>query len=99
MARAGLPPSRSHRTMKQQATGMTRASAAAAAVLLTLPAVAAYPQQHGHPPSAPTTKFGTVHFATSCKPTVAAQFDRAVALLHSFEFGESIRTFTAVLAT
>ena len=30
--------------------------------------------------------------------TVAAPFDRAVALLHSFEFGESIRTFKSVLA-
>lgn len=39
-----------------------------------------------------------VHFPTSCSPDVASQFDRAVALLHSFEFGASIRGFGEVLA-
>ena len=41
---------------------------------------------------------GTVHFPTSCRPEVAPRFDRAVALLHSFEFGAAIRGFDAVLA-
>ncbi len=41
---------------------------------------------------------GAVHFATSCRPDVASEFDRAVTLLHSFEFRESIRSFDAVLA-
>ena len=53
-------------------------------------------------PGAPrqtTEKLGTVHFPTSCAPAVTPQFDRAVALLHSFEFGASIRTFDEVLAT
>ena len=48
---------------------------------------------------ASTPQLGTVHFATSCSPSVAPQFDRAVALLHSFEFGASIREFSGVLAT
>ena len=43
-------------------------------------------------------RLGTVHFQTSCSPTVASRFDRAVALLHSFEFGSSIRAFNEVLA-
>jgi tetratricopeptide (TPR) repeat protein len=77
---------------------MKRAFAAAAAILLTLPAVV-YSQQQAHPQGPPTETLGTVHFATSCSPSVAPQFDRAVALLHSFEFGESIRTFNEVLAT
>lgn len=77
---------------------MTRVSVAVAAVLFTLPAFAAYPQEHVHPQGAPTEDFGTVHFATSCSPRVAPQFDRAVALLHSFEFGASIRAFNEVLA-
>jgi len=77
---------------------MTRVSVAAAAVLLTLPALAAYPQEHAHSEAASTEKLGTVHFATSCNPSVAPQFDRAVALLHSFEFGASIQAFNAVLA-
>jgi hypothetical protein len=43
-------------------------------------------------------KLGTVHFPTSCAPVVAPQLNRAVALLHSFEFGGSIRAFEGVLA-
>lgn len=43
-------------------------------------------------------KLGTVHFQTTCKPTVAQRFDRGVALLHSFEFAASIRAFNEVLA-
>lgn len=70
---------------------------AVAAVLLTLPACAAY-GQHADPNTAPAERLGTVHFATSCNPAVAPQFDRAVALLHSFEFGASIRAFNEVLA-
>lgn len=77
---------------------MTRLSVAAAAVLLTLPAPAAYAQGHAHSQGVPAEQLGTVHFATSCSPRVAPQFDRAVALLHSFEFGASIRAFDAVLA-
>ena len=43
-------------------------------------------------------RLGTVHFPTSCDRAVTRQFDRAVALLHSFEFGASIRAFKDVLA-
>ncbi len=43
-------------------------------------------------------QLGTVHFATSCDRAVTPHFDRAVALLHSFEFGASIRAFNDVLA-
>src|SRR5215210_2746445 len=49
--------------------------------------------KHGHP-----EKLGTVHFPTTCSPAVAPKFDRAIALLHSFEFGASIRAFNEVLA-
>jgi hypothetical protein len=76
---------------------MTRVSATAAVAFLTLPAFAAYSQEHAHAPGA-VEQLGTVHFATSCSPKVAPQFDRAVALLHSFEFGASIRAFNEVLA-
>jgi hypothetical protein len=52
-------------------------------------------QEHTHPLG---EQLGTVHFTTSCDRAVAPQFDRAVALLHSFEFGASIRAFNEVLA-
>ena len=54
-------------------------------------------QQHAHMAGA-DDGLGTVHFATSCQPAVAPQFDRAVALLHSFEFGAAIDGFNSVLA-
>ena len=77
---------------------MTRISLVVAATLSVLPAAAAYSQQHAHPPAAVSEKLGTVHFPTSCSPAVAPRFDRAVTLLHSFEFGASIRAFNEVLA-
>ncbi len=53
-------------------------------------------QQHAHPQG---ERLGVVHFPTSCSPAVTPQFDRAVALLHSFEFGAAIRGFQTVLAS
>jgi hypothetical protein len=70
----------------------------AAAVLLALPVLAARAQDPARPQSAPAEQLGTVHFETSCSPKVAPRFDRAIALLHSFEFGESIKTFNDVIA-
>ena len=67
---------------------MARVSLAAVAVLLVLPASTAQTQE----------QLGSVHLATSCRPEVAVAFDRGLALLHSFEFGESIRAFEGVLA-
>ena len=41
--------------------------------------------QHDHPEGGkPPDRLGTVHFPTSCSPEVEKDFDRAVALLHSF---------------
>src|SRR5262245_10025826 len=62
-------------------------------VLIAL-AFAAAPlaQEHQHPAG---ETLGTVHFQTSCAAPAQAQFDRAMALLHSFEFGPAIEGFTA----
>jgi hypothetical protein len=70
----------------------------AAAVLLLVAAGPAASQEHAHRPGEPSERLGTVHFETSCSPAVAPRFDRAVTLLHSFEFGESLRAFQEVLA-
>ena len=53
--------------------------------------------QHEHP-APPDEKLGRVHFATSCGPEVAARFDRAIALLHSFSFSGAKKGFEEVLA-
>lgn len=65
-----------------------------ASTLAGIPLSATHAQNPAH---AHNETLGTVHFATSCAAGVQPQFDRAVALLHSFEFGESIKAFTEVL--
>jgi tetratricopeptide (TPR) repeat protein len=41
-------------------------------------------------------QLGQVQFTTSCQPAVQAQFNRAVALLHSFSFDTSAKAFEEV---
>ncbi len=52
-------------------------------------------QEHEHGAG---EKLGSVSFATSCTPAVQKEFNRAVALLHSFQFSRAIEGFNAVLA-
>jgi len=66
-----------------------------AALLLVSHTVQTQEHRHGE---APDEKLGTVTFQTSCSTTAQPTFNRAVALLHSFEFGRSIDAFTSVLA-
>ena len=49
-------------------------------------------QQHGS-----DERLGQVHFATSCNERAQSDFNRAVALLHSFQFSAAIEGFNAVL--
>ena len=62
--------------------------------LLTLLATSVRAEhQHGN-----GEKLGTVHFATSCNEGAQKEFNRAVALLHSFQFSRAIEGFNTVLA-
>jgi hypothetical protein len=45
----------------------------------------------------PPEQLGTVHFATSCSSAVGQQFNRSMALLHSFWAKDAIEGFHAVL--
>src|SRR4051812_44684834 len=56
--------------------------------------ISAYAQEMEH---APHEQLGTVHFETSCAPAAQVEFDRGVALLHSFQFGRARESFRAVL--
>ena len=49
---------------------------------------------HHHELSA--EEVGSVHFSTSCSKTVSESFNRAVALLHSFQYEQSRQTFLQV---
>src|SRR6266853_4974416 len=43
-------------------------------------------------------QLGKVHFPNSCDPAVAVEFDRGVAMLHSFWYSAAEATFRDVLA-
>jgi hypothetical protein len=65
-----------------------------AAVLLLFTVGRGNTQEHQHGNG---EKLGTVHFATSCNELAQSEFNRAVALLHSFQFSRAIEGFNAVL--
>jgi hypothetical protein len=65
-----------------------------AAVLLLFAAARGMTQEHEH---ANGEKLGEVHFATSCNEVAQREFNRAVALLHSFQFSRAVEGFNAVL--
>jgi len=65
-------------------------------LLLALSVCSSSQETHEHP--APE-RLGKVHFPTSCKTAVQAQFDRAVALLHSFAYRAAENAFKTVVQT
>jgi hypothetical protein len=71
----------------------------ATALALSLPPPAGAGQSHAghdHAGGRPPEQLGRVSFPTSCDARVQAQFERGVALLHSFWFGEGLKAFTAI---
>jgi hypothetical protein len=79
---------------------MKRAARASFVVgfMLWAGAPGAFAQEHQHDHGAGPV-VGTVHFSTSCNQAVARDFDRAIALLHSFWYSAAIEAFTGVLKT
>ena len=73
---------------------MRRIAFALAAVLAAPWTAVAQHDQH----AAVGDQLGTVHFETSCAPLTRADFDRAIALLHSFEYRPAMESLTKVLA-
>jgi hypothetical protein len=80
--------------MHERPSALTVAMIAAVVTLATAPA-----QQPQHDHGTPGMRLGAVHFDTSCAPAVRQDFDRGVALLHSFWFSAAIESFTTVLKT
>jgi len=66
----------------------------AALAVAAATALGAAQERHDHPAA---EKLGSVHFETSCTAAAQPIFDRAVALLHSFDFGRAIDGFNAAL--
>src|SRR5437868_14085031 len=69
------------------------AALVAVGVVLSPQVGGAEPEMHSHPPP---ERLGTVTFATSCAATVSHDFERAVALLHSFAYDVAEKAFRGV---
>ena len=67
---------------------------AASALGLAIPA---REKQHQNPLPGSEEGFGQVHMDISCAPAVAAEFDRALALLHNFWYVRALERFNQVL--
>ncbi len=67
-----------------------------AGFLVTLLATSGIAQEHQHGKG---EKLGAVHFATSCNEGAQKEFERAVALLHSFQFNHAIQGFNTALTS
>ena len=70
--------------------GLVKARGRAIALTVLLLTAAAVASAHDG------EKLGSVHFPISCVPAVQADFERAVALLHSFWYEEAVKAFTAI---
>jgi tetratricopeptide (TPR) repeat protein len=66
-------------------------------VAFGLAASGAWPHDEGAATGRPPEKLGTVSFAVSCNPPAQAEFNRAMALFHSFWFTHAIQSFSKVL--
>ena len=67
-----------------------------AGLVYQIAVVAQTPHQHTHEMG---EKLGRVNFATSCNKAAQQQFNRAVALLHSFWYDEAEKAFIQVTRT
>lgn len=77
--------------MKKRAIGL-----AAMACLLLAPAIFAQDEEHHHHDDG--EQLGSVNFPTSCSPDVQKSFERAVALMHSFQYKQAGEGFDNVAA-
>jgi tetratricopeptide (TPR) repeat protein len=80
--------------MFKKAFGLAAAVSAAATM-----ATAALAQTGDLAKAKPAEELGRVQFQTSCTAQAQAQFERALAMLHSFFFPETIKAFSAVAET
>lgn len=70
----------------------------ASAAILAVGPTLGQDEEHSHgEPGA--TKLGTVKFPTSCTPAAQAQFEKALAMLHSFFYPATLKAFEAVIQT
>ncbi|MBV9251022.1 MAG: hypothetical protein JO227_17460, partial [Acetobacteraceae bacterium] len=71
---------------------------ASAVAVFAAPSVAFAQHEHEHAGLA-EGKVGEISFPISCTPAAQQQFNRSVAILHSFWYEEAVKSFTAVAET
>src|ERR1700694_1603965 len=71
-----------------------RSLAAVLASILFFGPFALCQEEHHH--TLTEEEVGSVHFSTSCRTDLASSFNRAVALLHSFQYEQAREAFTEV---
>src|SRR5258708_26806067 len=71
-----------------------RLQTALLAVLVCLTPFALCDEGHHH--SLTEEEVGSVHFSASCRTDLAENFNRAVALLHSFQYEQARQAFTEI---
>ena len=85
------------------ASGAMKPGVPVSVLLVCLLPIPAASQKHAHPEiggeSQAAGQLGNVHFPTSCSPEVRAQFEQAVAFLHSFQYQQSGTAFRDVAKT
>src|SRR5262245_13628933 len=64
--------------------------------LILTGAVSLLPAQDEHAGHHFSSDFGNIHFSVSCGPAAQQQFDRAVAMLHSFFYPETEKAFRSI---
>jgi len=70
-----------------------------ASLVAILFSLAAGALAHDGTPGSKKEQLGRVLFKTSCTPEAQKQFERALAMLHSFYFPETVKAFTAIPET
>src|SRR5262245_18735765 len=75
---------------------MTRKRWTVAAVALAATLSASAALGHQLPATSTAETLGRVHLTISCSPDAQAEFDRALAMFHSFWFPRSPQTFAAI---
>src|ERR1035441_7980432 len=66
--------------------------------LVAILALASMGNAQADQPTSPE-KLGTVNFATSCSIAAQPQFNRAVALMHSFQYARAVEAFQTILVS
>jgi tetratricopeptide (TPR) repeat protein len=67
-----------------------------ASILIAMLPITLLAQEHEHGDHAAPAPYGTVNFATSCSPAIKDDFNRAVAMLHSFEYDTARAAFLKI---